>query len=1117
MPGRTALEKALLGAEQLSYLLLNKQNKILDCSLSVLNFLQISKEEITNQHVFDIFPSLILEHNSILSYQTQSKEIFEFKVTFFKESDSSIYLVLNDISSLSSSLTDVHQATTLFKVIKETTPDIVILKDSSGKWLDWNARAESLLPECSDMDKLLYLSSDCTLSDKEAWKSGSFVRVDEQLPDGNIYDVVKIPIYNSDNSPKYLLVTARNITERASREAGINKLNAFISILRDVDKIVLQEDSVNKVLNKSIHVLANSDLFISSSVTSSLEDNTQFFEAGIHLNWAEIIDHPKNDNITLEFLSSGCLAVTLHHKTMLYGYIYAKPCDTSDLFSQAELGELLSEVAGSISRAINLIKLSEKQKLSEGMLNAFFDNLPGIAFIRDSNSRYVKMNQFFIDSFAESDWIKKDPIELFGQAEGKALVNRDQRVIREKTFNHERPFPDKFGVPRVFDAYYFTIDGSNDLPFIGGVGIETTDKINVHNALLKSEERYRTIFESAISAVAVLSPEGVIEEANINVVELTGYTREEILGKMSWTSFVYPEDLQMVAEQRKKRLATSSGNHQEYEFRLIRKDKSIRHIRMRTGTIPGSDGVGVISLSDVTSTVNYQKQLKQALTKTEAILESIPDIMFVLSRDGKYLDFHGSNRNDSLLKSYAIEDNAFIGIKFPVENREELLAIIDLTLTTLTVNNFDYSLQLPDGKHFYEACLSPFESDSALVLSRDVTRRKKSEEEQLHLQAQLRHSQKLESLGVLAGGIAHDFNNILMAISGNTQLAQAKYENGGKITKYLKAIDLATARASDLATQMLDYSGRTDSRMLPLNINIIIKEMSDILGITVTRKAKLNLNLDTGVPLILGDDSQIRQVFMNLITNASEAFENKHGKISVKTGIKYLQKEYIDSFSSLNKLTAGHYIFMEVADNGSGISDKIKDKIFDPFFTTKFTGRGLGLSAVLGIMSNHSGALQLESMLGEGTVFRAYFPVTCDNASSIPDVQELNTDDMSMSGSVLCVDDEPLVREVLGTMLEQLGFSVIMAVDGIDCIRKFIQNSDTIDLILLDVTMPNMNGDEAFYEIRKLREDIPVIISSGYAEAEIVTRFPSKYPDGFLQKPYSANELKRIVKSLLNL
>ena len=396
----------------------------------------------------------------------------------------------------------------------------------------------------------------------------------------------------------------------------------------------------------------------------------------------------------------------------------------------------------------------------------------------------------------------------------------------------------------------------------------------------------------------------------------------------------------------------------------------------------------------------------------------------------------------------------------------------------------------------------------------DITDRKKAEEAQRALEAQVQRTQKLESLGILAGGIAHDFNNLLMGILGNADLALLELPPGSPVRENLRGIENAARRAADLARQMLAYSGKGRFIVEPVDIGSVLAEIGHLIAASVSKKAVLNYNLAPNLPAIEADATQLRQVFMNLITNASEALGEKNGAITVSTGVMECDRDYLRGTYLDEELPEGLYIYCEVSDTGCGMDPKTRARIFDPFFTTKFTGRGLGLAAVLGIVRGHRGAIRVYSEPGRGTTFKILFPATRRAVKSparplMPDLI------WHGKGLVLLVDDEETVRTVGRQMLERAGFNVLIAVDGRQALDIFTKQSNDITCVLLDLTMPNMDGEETFRELLRVKNDVRVILSSGYNEQEAIDRFTHSGLAGFIQKPYQFASLTQKLQQVL--
>jgi signal transduction histidine kinase len=391
-----------------------------------------------------------------------------------------------------------------------------------------------------------------------------------------------------------------------------------------------------------------------------------------------------------------------------------------------------------------------------------------------------------------------------------------------------------------------------------------------------------------------------------------------------------------------------------------------------------------------------------------------------------------------------------------------------------------------------------------------------AEENRRQLEAQVQHAQKLESLGVMAGGIAHDFNNLLVAIMGNAGLALSEMPPDSPARDTVRDIETAAQRAAELTRQLLAYSGKGRFVVLPLDLNAIVDEMTHLFEVTVSKKAILRYDLSPGIPSVEGDATQLRQVIMNLILNASEALGDHGGTVTISTGAMVFSHGDLGRLPGGETLSHGTYAYVEVSDTGSGMPRETRDRIFEPFFTTKFTGRGLGLAAVMGIVRGHRGTIQVESAPGNGSRFRVLLPAADEPAQPVARPVPAPTT-VQVNGTVLVADDEQSVRMLATKLLKRMGFEVIVAVDGAEAVRLFRERADRIGLVLLDMTMPEMGGEEVFTEIRRLCPDVKVILSSGYNEQEAIKGFAGRGLAGFLQKPYRLDELHAKVAEVLGL
>jgi PAS domain S-box-containing protein len=432
-----------------------------------------------------------------------------------------------------------------------------------------------------------------------------------------------------------------------------------------------------------------------------------------------------------------------------------------------------------------------------------------------------------------------------------------------------------------------------------------------------------------------------------------------------------------------------------------------------------------------------------------------------------------------------------------------------VALTGQSAHFQNYSQAL--DRHFDVVAFSPRAGQFAVVAT-DITARVNMIERQRSLEQQMLHAQKLESLGVLAGGIAHDFNNILMAVLGNADLALMRLAPESPAVENLRQIEKAAGQATDLARQMLAYSGKGRFVIEPLNLNSLVEEMLHILKVSISKQAVLRFNYSPHLPTIEADATQVRQILMNLVINASEAIGERSGVIAISTGMMDCDRQYLQGTSLDEELPEGMYVYTEVADTGCGMDKETLSKLFDPFFSTKFTGRGLGMAAVLGIIRGHHGAIKVYSEPDKGTTFKVLFPAST-RAETLYDLPVTDSA-WRGSGTILLVDDEETVRAVGKDMLVELGYTVVTAADGREALKVFAEQRANIACVLMDLTMPHMDGEQAFRELRRIDPTVKIIMASGYNEQEVSQKFLGKGLSGFLQKPFRISTLRATLQNL---
>ena len=391
----------------------------------------------------------------------------------------------------------------------------------------------------------------------------------------------------------------------------------------------------------------------------------------------------------------------------------------------------------------------------------------------------------------------------------------------------------------------------------------------------------------------------------------------------------------------------------------------------------------------------------------------------------------------------------------------------------------------------------------AVMVFRDITERKRGEERVLQ-------AAKLESLGVLAGGIAHDFNNLLHGVIGNASLLK-DYVSGPDADAILLGIQTSAERASQLTQQMLAYAGRGRFYVEPVNLSDLIRELLPMLTASIPKQVETRLALHSDLPLIDADRSQIRQLAMNLIINAAEAIEGRHGLVQISTNVGEIDETALSASEAAEDARPGPHVILTVTDNGAGIDETTRRKIFDPFFSTKFTGRGLGLAAVLGIIRGHKGGIQVISAPAGGSTFRVFFPVKTTRVEAAPEVPERLVKGQE---KVLVVDDEEVVRETTRRALEAAGYTAVLANDGQAALNILAERPNDFAVVLLDLTMPLLGGAETLPQIRKLCPGVPIVGTSGYGHEEAAQRFGASIDD-FIQKPYMPAQLRHKIEAVL--
>jgi len=499
------------------------------------------------------------------------------------------------------------------------------------------------------------------------------------------------------------------------------------------------------------------------------------------------------------------------------------------------------------------------------------------------------------------------------------------------------------------------------------------------------------------------------------------------------------------------------------------------------------------------------RELRATEARLQGIVDHSPALIFLKSPEGRFLLCNepfarlcGRPRIEVLGRT----DTDF----FPPGQAATFRLNDTQVCATAKPMTFEEVIETPAGRRTYIVQKFPLLDERGRPyalggIATDITDRIAAEDHRLQLERRLLESQKLESLGVLAGGVAHDFNNILTAILGNASLAGFALAAAHPARAQLGQIEIAARRAADLCAQMLAYAGKTTLVQGPVDLAALVRDTAALLEVSVGRRARLELHSEPNLPAVIADATQLRQVVMNLVLNAADALgDRQDGLITVRTFRTELEATAFATAVQSPTLPAGRYVGLEVQDNGCGMTPAVLARIFEPFFTTKFSGRGLGLAAVVGIVHSHGGALFVESTPGVGTCFRIFLPAS---TAATPGSAPANADDgAAMHGTVLVIDDEEPVREITHQALLAFGLESLVATDGESGARAFKEAAGRVDLVLLDLVMPGLTGEETLRRIREIDREVPVVMMSGFSEGETMARCASLGVAGYLAKPF---------------
>jgi len=615
------------------------------------------------------------------------------------------------------------------------------------------------------------------------------------------------------------------------------------------------------------------------------------------------------------------------------------------------------------------------------------------------------------------------------------------------------------------------------------------------------------------SLVVVIDINGYIISFNRASEQLSGYRFEELQGRPFWEILLVSDEREGVKETIKdvhiKKLPKDFQNQwvtKTGEKRLIHWNNSI--LKKADGSIEYILCTGL----DITERQKAEESLKESEENYRILFDNAPDLIVLIDTEGNFLDINKKFEEESgYSREELIQTNAFTNgiltessVNRTIPHFEELLAGKKWVLLEVE------GVTKGGSKNPYELTAVPITKDSKVVAVlatlRDLTERKQ-------LERKLQQSQKLESIGTLAGGIAHDFNNILSPVMGYTELLLREVPEESPLRIYLNEVLKGALRARDLVKQILAFGRQTDQEIKPLKVQHLLKEVLELSRSTLPTTIQIKQDIYKECGMIMADPTQVHQVVMNLITNAFHAMEDTGGNLTV--GLNEIDLTH-DNLPELN-ITPGPYVCLTVADTGTGMNDETLERLFEPYFSTKERdkGTGIGLAVVHGIVSTYSGAVVVESELGKGTEFKVFIP------RIVSEVVETKTETQPialLTGNerILLVDDEEPISMMIKTMLERLGYQVSVRNSSTDTLKAFRAVPDRFDLVITDMTMPNLTGDKLAIEIKKIRPDIPIILCTGFSAKVSEGKSSDFGIDGVLMKPVALVELAKALRNVLD-
>ena len=784
----------------------------------------------------------------------------------------------------------------------------------------------------------------------------------------------------------------------------------------------------------------------------------------------------------------------------------------------AELSEANQRLNQEIAERV---RTEVAMRLSEAKYRQLVESASSVIMRMDTAGRITFMNEFGLRFFGWSG------DEIIGRHAVGAITPQEESTGRnlQSTMNDLLARPEEYEShenenmrrdgTRVWVSWTNQVisDASGRIVEILSIGNDITDRKRAEEELKKSESRHRAILEDQTELICRYLPDGRLSYVNEAYARYYGKTREELINT-NFVPNIPEEDMAMIEEQ--IRGLSPDKPVANFEHRVIMENGEVlwqhwvhRAVFGKSGEIEEYQAVG----RRITKRKRVEAELEAGRAFLRKVIDTVPSPIFVKNRDGTF-----AMVNSAMAELYGHQPEEMVGRtimdlnpdleevqQFDEEDRTVFARARPLHIPQKTITNAQ------GEKRWYSNTKIPLpESDQLLGVAVDITDRVEAEQERSMIESQVRHSQKMQALGTLAGGIAHDFNNMIYAMMGFARLARKRLEEGTKVDEYVAQIESAGMRASSLVRQILTFSRQTDQEKHPVHVVPLFKEVGKMLAATLPSNIEVSVEISAEQDTVLGDPTQIHQILLNLCTNASHAMSPDGGVLTLSLSNLELDRESAHEFGA----APGRWVELGVRDTGYGIPREIMERIFDPFFTTKkpTEGTGMGLSVVHGIVKAHGGHIRVTSDAEQGTWFRVILPEHEEEEATDAGP---GTDIPRGRESVMVVDDEPVIVEVIRETLQNLGYTVEAYTSPSDALRRFINDPDAFEVIIVDQNMPLMTGGELADEILTVRE-MPVILITGYTEGLDPEKAMERGISAVLMKPLSEERLAQTMRQVLD-